>query len=348
MTTTVRRVALSWRPSEEELQLVRASVAGDVEFRYPDEREIAWNRFACSPDVLARLMLGAEALIGWAAPTRKALSDARRLKFIAWLHAGCDQLDLPWLAERGVQVANVRGANGTVVAEHAVALVLGLAKRIRQNDQAAREVRWQGWWDPSVSSVELEGRTACVLGFGNVGRRIVPMCRGFGIRVLAVRRSGGVADTGDAEVVVGGPDDAQKFIGAADFVVVAMPLTPETRGYFDAERLSWLKPGAYLVNVGRGDIVQERAVFDALVAGRLAGFASDVWWNYADEMPPGYHFATPSRLGVHRLPNVLASTDSAANIVAVKERMIGLGAESLGAFVAGREIPRLVNPTLGY
>src|SRR2546425_1014649 len=123
MSVAVTNVALSWLPSEEEFELIRAGVCSDVEFVYPDEGEIGWSRFACSPAALARLVSNADALMGWAAPSREAIMGAQRLKFIAWLHAGCDQLDLPWLATRGVQVANVRGANAVAVAEHAVALM---------------------------------------------------------------------------------------------------------------------------------------------------------------------------------------------------------------------------------
>jgi phosphoglycerate dehydrogenase-like enzyme len=347
MRTATTRVALSWLPQGQELETIRAALPDNVAVMHPDEQELGWSRFDCRPDRLAELLVDADALMGWAAPTREALLGAGRLRFVAWLHAGCDQLDLRMLRDRQVRVANVRGANATAVAEHTMAMVLGLAKRLRQNDQAAREVRWQGWWDPAVTSIELQGTTMCLLGYGSLGRSIARLSSAFGMRVLAVRR-GAAGTQSEADIVVGGPDQAKEFISAADFTILAMPLTSETKGYIDDERLSWMKRGAYLVNVARGDIVQERALHDALVSGRLAGFAGDVWWSYPDVMPPGYHFSMPSRLGVHRLPNVLASTDSAANVLAVKDRMIAFGVESLVAFVRGGEIPRLVDPDLGY
>ncbi len=274
--------------------------------------------------------------------------DSATAQVHSWLHAGCDQLDLRFLAERGTRVANVRGANAVPVAEHALALLLGLAKRVRQNDEDLREVRWHGWWEPAKTSVELQGSTACVVGYGTVGKAIARLCGGLGMQVLAIRRSAREEDAPAPGVAIGNAQHAKEFLSLADFIILALPLTAETRGFIDAEKLSWLKPGAYLINIGRGALVEERALHEALTAVRVAGFASDVWWNYEDAMPPGYHFAMPSRLGVHRLPNVLGSGDAAANVLNVKERMIALGLESLVAFLKNETIPRLVDPRLGY
>jgi phosphoglycerate dehydrogenase-like enzyme len=348
MPGAARSVVLSWVPDEVETDFVQSALPGDVKLHHPRMEETIWSRFDCRPEALGDLLLDADALIGWTAPSRQGIARAHRLKFIAWLHAGCDQLDLPLLAERGIKVANVRGANGVVVAEHALALLLGLAKRVRQNDEDVREVRWHGWWEPEKTSVELLGSTVCVAGYGTVGQAVARLCAGLGMQVLAIRRSGRREEVPDTHVTVGGPEDAKKLLSLADFIVLALPLTPETRGFIDAEKLSWLKPGAYLINIGRGPLVEERDLHEALTGGRLAGFASDVWWNYADAMPPGYHFAMPSRLGIHRLPNVLGSGDAAANVLKVKERMITLGLESLAAFLKGQTIPRLVDLRLGY
>jgi phosphoglycerate dehydrogenase-like enzyme len=344
----VRNVVLSWVPDESEMSDVRAALPDAVQLRHPRIEEIIWSRFDCQPEALGEMLLDADALIGWTAPPRQAIARARRLKFIAWLHAGCDQLDLPLLGELGVKVANVRGANGVVVAEQALALMLGLAKRVRQNDEDLREVRWHGWWEPRQASVEIQGTIACVAGYGMVGQAIARLCMGLGMRVLAIRRSGQRGEGDVANVTVGAPSDAKEFLSSADFIFLALPLTAETRGYINAAKLSWLKPTAFLINVGRGQLVEERALHAALTTGRLAGFASDVWWSYEDAMPPGYHFAMPSRLGIHRLPNVLGSGDAAANVLKVKDRMISLGLESLAAFLKNETIPRLVDPHLGY
>ena len=150
------RVAVSWLPTSDERDWIE-HVAQAAEVVYPSEYDCNWSRFACDPAVLSTMIRTADALIGWAPPTREAIMAAERLRFLAWLHAGCDPLDLHLLAQRGVQVANVRGANSVAVAEHAMALLLALAKRIRENDTAAREVRWQGWWEAATASTELFG-----------------------------------------------------------------------------------------------------------------------------------------------------------------------------------------------
>jgi lactate dehydrogenase-like 2-hydroxyacid dehydrogenase len=109
-----------------------------------------------------------------------------------------------------------------------------------------------------------------------------------------------------------------------------------------------MKESALLINVARGHIVDEVALEQALSSGMIGGYASDVWWDYDDAMPPGYHFSMPSRLGIQRMPNVVASVDSAANTLGVKNRMIALGLESLQAFLIGAHIPRIVDPVNEY
>ena len=109
-----------------------------------------------------------------------------------------------------------------------------------------------------------------------------------------------------------------------------------------------MKRQAFLINVCRGDVVHEGPLHRALTEGWIAGFAADVWWDYPDAMPPSYHYAVPSRTGIHKLPNVLGSPATAADLLEVRDRMIDRGLESLTAYAHGTPIPRLVDMQLGY
>jgi len=144
------------------------------------------------------------------------------------------------------------------------------------------------------------------------------------------------------------PESLHAVLGQSDYVVLAVPLTPETHELIGEAALRAMKPQSLLINVARGRIVAERALHRALSEGWIRGYGSDLWWDYADAMPPSYHFPVPSRRGVHKLPNVLASGDAAANVLLVKDAMIDQGIENLAAFVAGRPLPRSVDTARGY
>jgi phosphoglycerate dehydrogenase-like enzyme len=339
------RVLLTWHANGDETTRVRRHMPSGVELVAVPARPYL-GRYDADPADLAELARDADVLIGWAEIPRAAIEGAERLRFIGWLHAGCDQLDFPLLRARGIQVSNVTGANAVPVAEQAFMFVLALAKRLLDNHRAVVETRAHSWWEPDGASEELAGRTMAIVGLGRIGEEVALRAKAFGMTVLGVKRDPsrhrGVADR------VYGPDDLREVLYQADFIVLAAPLTPETRHLIGEEELRAMRRHAYLVNVARGELVHEGPLARALQEGWIAGFASDVWWDYAAAMPPSYHFAMPSRLGVHRLPNVLASGDAAANVLAVRDRMIELGAESVGAYLRGETPPRLVDPARGY
>ena len=296
------------------------------------------------PDVLAEAG-DADALMGWVLP-RGALEAASSLKALIWLHAGCEELDFATLKRRGIALANVRGANAVAVAEHAMALALGLAKRVVANHQAALEGRWQPLWHPELSGVMLEGHTLAVVGLGQIGTAVARRAAAFDMRVVGIRRH---PERGGAHAdAVHGPADLHDVLREADVVVLAAPITDETLHFIDRDALAAMKPTALLVNVARGNLVDEQALHAALTEGRLAGYASDVWWKLSYAVPTTHHFPTPSRTGLHKLEGVLVSGNRAASPLAVKDRMLDLGIESLAAFARGEPMPRSVDLDLGY
>jgi phosphoglycerate dehydrogenase-like enzyme len=339
------KLLVTWHARPEEIALIRAHVPADVEIVVTPARAYQ-GRYESDPADVTELVRDADILMGLSAIPREALQSAARLKFIARLLAGCDQLDLPLLRERGIRVSNVTGASDIPVAEHAFALMLALAKRIVDNHRSVVEVRAHSWFEPDFISVELAGKTLVIVGLGRIGERVAKRARAFEMRVLGVKTHPSRHD-GHADAVYP-PDRLREVLAQADFTILAVPLTPATRHLIGEPELRAMRPTSYLVNVARGELVHEGPLARALREGRIAGFASDVGWDYPDAMPPGYHFAMPSRHDVHRLPSVICSGDAAANTMEVMHRIISRGAESAGAFARGEVPPRLVDLDRGY
>ncbi len=145
-----------------------------------------------------------------------------------------------------------------------------------------------------------------------------------------------------------GPEGLHEALKAADFTVIATPITTETEGFIDAAALACMKPTAILINIARGNIILEAPLYAALTEGRLAGYGADVWWNYTETFPPTYHFPIPSRTDLHKLPNVIGTGDQASNVDGVTETVIAMGTESLAAFTRGEPMPRAIDLELGY
>lgn len=338
------KVLLTWYADDDEIAMVRAALSEDATVVAPPERP-GLSRYEVSYDEVVAEARDADVLMGWVLPPG-VLEEARRLKALIWLHAGCDELDFALLRERGVEVANVRGANGIAVAEQAMALMLALAKRVVSNHQRVLETRWQPFWTPDSRGAMLSGKTLAVIGLGRIGTAVARRSQAFDMRVLGLRRN---PERGGEHVeAVYGPGELHEVLAQADFIVLATPLTPETLSFIDEAALAAIKPGAFLINIARGNLVVERALHEALTQGRLAGYASDVWWTYTNSFPATYHFPIPSRTGLHKLANVVASGDQASNVDRVLERILEMGAESLAAFARGEAMPRAIDLELGY
>lgn len=219
---------------------------------------------------------------------------------LRWVHvhsAGADRAVYQALRARGVQVTTSSGTNAAVVAQTALAGVLALARRFPELMAAQHERRWAPLIGSSLPR-DLAGQTAVVVGWGAIGRQIGAWLGMLGLRVVAVRRERGPAD-GSAECVA--YEDLPETLPRADWLVLACPLTERTRALVDSGALARLPPGAHLVNVARGEVLDEDAVVDALRSGRLAGAYLDVFAH--EPLPPD----SP----LWRLPHVIATPHSA-------------------------------------
>ena len=246
------------------------------------------------------------------------LDRAPRLRFIQSISAGVDQYDQARLAARGVRLASAAGVNAEAVAEHAMALILALARRLPEaRDNQARRV-WRGMIsDLATREDELAGKTLLVVGLGRIGGRLARLARAFEMRVIATRRSpeagAGAADAVHPMTAL--PD----LLPEADIVALTCPLTPETERLIDAPALARMRPGAHLVNVARGRCIDEPALIAALNQGRLAAAALDC----AAEEP----LAAASALW--SLPNVLITPHTAGETRRYEDNVIDILLENL-------------------
>jgi D-3-phosphoglycerate dehydrogenase len=228
-----------------------------------------------SPDALRACAIGCEVLVVRAQLPDDIFDAAASLIGAVRHGAGVDMIPIAAATARGVLVANVPGVNANTVAEHVLRSILQLARRTAPMTLHLRE-RSAGWAKARAfadAGFELAGRTLGLVGFGHVGRVIARLCgTGLSMTVLAHTRSPLAPDEMIARRV-----PLPELLAQSDFVVLACPLTDETRGLIGAAELALMKRGAYLVNVARGPVVQEGPLIEALQAGRLAGAALDVF-----------------------------------------------------------------------
>ena len=257
------------------------------------------------------------------------LDRAPRLRFIQSISAGVDQYDQARLAARGVRLASAAGVNASAVAEHAMALILALARRLPEaRDNQARRI-WRGMIsDLATREDELAGKTLLIVGLGRIGGRLARLARAFDLRVIATRRSpeagAGAADAVHPMTAL--PD----LLPEADIVALTCPLTPETERLIDAPALARMRPGAHLVNVARGRCVDEPALIAALTEGRLAAAALDC----AAEEP----LAATSPLW--SLPNVLITPHTAGETRRYEDNVIDILVENLDRLWRGETVLR--------
>ncbi|MCL7452125.1 MAG: 2-hydroxyacid dehydrogenase [Anaerolineae bacterium] len=237
--------------------------------------------------------------------------------------------------------------NALPVAEHALALLLAAAKFIVPMDRALRSNDWRPRYQPNPS-ILLEGRTALILGYGAIGQKLGQLCRGLGMEVLGVRRKAPPADAGGSDRVrLFGIEALHRLLPRADALLVCLPHTPETTGLVGARELALLPRQAVLVNVGRGPVVDEEALFSALREGRLHAAGLDVWYQYPEDeaaranTPPASH-------PFHELPNVVMSPHRAGGSTWTEHlRMVHL-ARLLNAAARGEPMPNRVDLDAGY
>jgi len=191
--------------------------------------------------------------------------------------------------------------NGAMVAQHALALLLACSNRIVSADRLMRRGDWGNDEDERYLGVQLAGKVALLLGYGSIGQALRPLLEALGMEVRAYRRR----PEPDADIRQYGEEQLHEALADADAVLVSLPHTPATSGLLGEEELALLKPTAVVVNVGRGPLIDERALYQALAEERIMGAGIDVWYRYPKEGVRTGVF--PSEYPFHELPNVVMS-----------------------------------------
>jgi phosphoglycerate dehydrogenase-like enzyme len=246
------------------------------------------------------------------------ISLAPSLAFIQSISAGTDQYSRDALRAAGIRAASAQGVNEGAVAEHALALILAVARQIPQARDNQIAKKWRGMiGDIEKREDELGGKVLLIVGMGRIGSRLATLAKAFDMRVIAVRRDP-AKGAGMADKVVG-KDGLRDVLAQADFVALTCPLTPATEGLIDANALAAMKPSAWLINVARGRVVNEPALIQALGRNGIAGAALDCVWD--EPLPP-----TSPLWG---LPNVLITPHTAGETRRYEDNVIDLLLENL-------------------
>jgi D-3-phosphoglycerate dehydrogenase len=254
------------------------------------------------------------------------IAAADRLKVIARYGVGIDRVDLTAATRRGIVVANTPGANSVAVAELTIGLMLALARRLCQADRAVRSGQW-----PRVPGVGLAGKTVGLVGFGSVGREVARRLTAFGCRVV-------VSDPHVRPEVISGCGAGRlpldELLPASDFVCLHAAATPATAGMVDGSFLRKMKPGAFLVNTARGELIDEAALGHAMESGRLRGAALDCF----RQEPPGADHP------LLRLPQVIATPHTGAHTDEAVNAMGRMALDACLAVLRGQRPVHVVNP----
>jgi len=284
------------------------------------------------------LLANAEVILGgWPFP----LDLRKRATRLKWFHqrpAGASNLMLGDLWGSDVIATTSRGAGNTLaMAEYALAGILHFAKGLHRSagERAAQKFDYRAY-----RPLLIEGKTACVVGAGGIGRDVAKLCAAIGMRVVGTRRhqeAGVLLPTGFAEL--GGPSDLDRYLPESDFVIICCQWTPETTKLFNRERFARMKPGSVLVNVARGEIVDEDALADAIERDHLRGAVLDVYVGEFERTPPPKLWSDPR---VMITPHISGNSD--------QDRHAGIEVfcENLRAYLDGKPLRNVIDWKLGY
>jgi glyoxylate reductase len=262
----------------------------------------------------------------------EVLAAGAKLRVVANVAVGFDNIDLAAATARGIAVTNTPGVLDDTTADFTWALILGVSRRVVEGDRLARSGQWRGWDLMLLVGADVHGKTLGILGLGRIGRRVAERARGFAMRVLyhdAVRAAAEV----ERELGLEWVETKEELLQQADFVTLHVPLLPETRHFIGRAELSWMKPTAYLINASRGPVVDEAALAEALEKKQIAGAALDVFENEPQIHPK-----------LAALPNALLAPHIASASVETRTRMAVMAAENTVAVLDGRRPANLVNP----
>jgi len=271
-----------------------------------------------------------------------------RAPSLRWVHsatAGVERVLTPASRSRGLVITNARGVFSRPIAEYVMLMILAVSRRLPQLMELQAERTWQ-----PLEARELRDVTVGIVGLGSIGRGVGALATAFGCRVIATRRrpeAGSHAPDGAGDEPYLGsamldrvlpPERLPELLAESDFVVLAAPLTPDTQGLIADAAIALMKPGAWVINVARGELIDERALARALRDGRIGGAVLDTFRE--EPLPP--------TSTLYDLPNVILTPHTSWSSTRVLDRSVDLFCENLRRYAAGRPLVNVVDPDAGY
>jgi len=260
------------------------------------------------------------------------LRTAPKLRIVANVAVGYDNIDVVACTKRGVVATNTPGVLDETTADFAWTLLLAVARRLGEGEALARSGNWKGWNLDQLCGADIWGKTLGIVGFGRIGRAVARRALGFRMKVIytdAVRADEEAEKSVNAEF-----RDMNALLAESDFISLHVPLLPETRGLFDAAKFFRMKPTAFLINTSRGPVVDEAALVAALENKKIAGAALDVYENEPFILP-----------GLKR-HNVVLAPHLASASVETRSKMAVMAAENVVDLFKGQRPANMLNPEI--
>lgn len=316
-----------------ELWHAPAWIRERLQQEFPDHQFVQLQNYDRVPEEITDTSV----FIGWSLRPEQFVA-AKKLRWIHSPAAAVHQLMFPALIQSSVVLTNSTGIHGPVVAEHAIAVLLAMAKRLPQAMQYQARRQWSQdlLWHERPRPREVADATVAVVGMGGIGREFTARAKALGMKVLAVREN--PAKGADGADAVFSSTQIDEVLPQADYVLLCTPVTPATTGIINAARLGKMKPDAYLINVGRGPLIDDAALLQALKDRRIGGAALDV---FVEE-------PLPSDSPFWSLDNLLITPHTAAVTDRLWDRHYRLIVDNMKLFLAGRPLLNQVNKNQGY
>jgi len=275
-------------------------------------------------------------------PTREFVAEAPQLQHVIIPWAGLPVSTRELMLEfPQISVHNLHH-NAGATAEMALALLFAAAKFIVPMDQSMRTGNWTPRYEANPS-ISLEGKTALILGYGAIGQHVGRVLKAMGMRVIGIQRTPKPDDV--AEVF--GLDDLHRLLPEIDILMVTAPGTPDTEGLIGGNEIALMRPGGILTNVGRGPIVDQKALYEALQSGHLQAAGADVWYNYPSDEESRIH-TPPADYPFHELDNFVMSPHRGGGTRETNELRMNALAAALNRAARGEPLPNKVDLEAGY
>ncbi len=264
-----------------------------------------------------------EALLCWRLK-KEFLPYAEKLKWVHTAMAGIEDFMYSEFAESDIVLTNSSGVASVGISEHVIGMMLSFSRKIFESSRFQFKGEYGRFeiWEADSIPFELEGKTVGIIGYGSIGRELASRCKALGMKVITSKRK----------------EPIEELLKISDFVAVTLPLTDKTRGMIGEQELKMMKRGAYLINIARGEIIQEKALIKALKDGWLAGAALDVFEE--EPLPEGHPF--------YEMSNVLITPHISGTNPEYMNRVVDIFAENLERYLEAKPLKNIVDKNLGY